>query len=66
MAMSGSKEQVTSMAMSLRRRLFEECDRWDWRGVVVLSAAVKGKVRAFPGHERPRSVHLDRTQERYQ
>ena len=38
---------------TLRRRLFcRECDRQDWRGVVVLSAAVKGKVRAFPqGHQ---------------
>jgi hypothetical protein len=33
---------------TLRRRLFKESDRQDWRGVVVLSAAVKGKVRAFP------------------
>ena len=38
---------------TLRRRLFcRECDRKDWRGVIVLSAAVKGKVRAFPqGHQ---------------
>jgi hypothetical protein len=33
---------------TLRRWLFRECDRQDWRGVVVLSAAVKGKVRTFP------------------
>jgi hypothetical protein len=29
-----------------------EYDRQDWRGVVVLSVAVKGKVRALPqGHK---------------
>src|SRR5260370_30371108 len=38
---------------TLRRRLFcGECDRQDWQRVVVLSAAVKCKVRAFPeGHQ---------------
>jgi hypothetical protein len=43
---------VYEPADTLRRRLFRESDREDWRGVVVLSAAVKGKIRAFPkGHQ---------------
>ena len=29
---------------TLRRRLFRECDRQDWRGVVALSATVKGML----------------------
>src|SRR4029077_18694759 len=45
----GERVFVLKPLDTLRRWLFcGECDRQDWRGVAMLSAAVKREVRTFP------------------